>query len=163
MNRFCLERKGAAIITALRSRGAKWARRARARHRRPAAAAKHEYASGKRIFGQRVLAESRQRIDALASVHRLNRHQHAHLRRDLDQESISHSARLIPATSAVAAPLSSIRSLPRGLSSSSTHSRPSGPCAPISSTKSGATHFFVFPPLFPSAASATRLSRLNSR
>jgi hypothetical protein len=59
----------------------------------PAAAAKHEHASGKRVLGELLPAQARQRIDALSSVHGLDGHQHAHLRGDLNHRSESRQAR----------------------------------------------------------------------
>src|ERR1017187_7739917 len=54
------------------------------------------------------------------AVHRLHRHQDAHLRGNLDHASPSHNARLSATNSAVATPLSSIFIRPRGPSNSTT-------------------------------------------
>ena len=51
-----------------------------------AATPEHEHAARKRIFGEFVLAKPRQRVNAFASIDRLDGDQHAHLRRDLGQE-----------------------------------------------------------------------------
>jgi hypothetical protein len=40
-----------------------------------------------------ALADANQGIDSLASIDRLNRHQYAHLRRDVDHRSASRHAR----------------------------------------------------------------------
>ena len=50
-----------------------------------AATAEHKQAAGKRIGLQFLLTQLRQRIDALASIDGLDRHQNPHLRRNLDQ------------------------------------------------------------------------------
>src|SRR5205807_9142589 len=61
--------------------------------RGPAAAPKHEYATRKRILGEFLLAEPRERINALSSIDRLDGHQHAHLSGDLNHLSASRQAR----------------------------------------------------------------------
>ncbi len=106
--------------------------------RGPAAASKHEHTSGEGIFGEFLLAQPRQRINALAAVHRLNRHQHAHLRRDLDHPWVSRQARSKPVQSGGTAAFHWIRILPPpGDSNSMTHSGNTAAPAPISSTNAG--------------------------
>src|SRR5262245_10590403 len=61
--------------------------------RRPPTAPKNKHAARKRIFGELVLAQAGERIDAFASVYWLNSDQHTHLRRDLNHLSASRQAR----------------------------------------------------------------------
>src|ERR1700690_989989 len=77
-----------------------------------AAAAKDKQAARKRIGRQFLPAELRQRIYTLSSIDGFNRDQDAQLGRDLDQATVSHSARLSTAKSEVEAPFNWIRSLP---------------------------------------------------
>src|SRR5580658_569579 len=56
-------------------------------------ASEDEHEPGKRIFRQLLLTEPCQRIDPLASVRRLDRHQYPHLRGDLDHPATSRHAR----------------------------------------------------------------------
>src|ERR1017187_6069526 len=61
--------------------------------RAPAAASEHEHTPGKRVFGEFLLAQPRERIDALASIDGFDRHQHPHLGGDLDHLSALRQAR----------------------------------------------------------------------
>src|SRR5665213_2799620 len=58
-------------------------------NRRSTATSKNKNAAGKRIFRELFLAYPSQGINALTPVNRLDRHQHAHLRRDMDHRSAS--------------------------------------------------------------------------
>src|SRR2546422_48329 len=91
-------------------------------NRRAPPAAENEQPAGERIGFKLLLTQPRQRIDALAAIHRFQRHQDAHLRRDLDHASPSHNARLSATNSAVAIPLICILIRPRGPSNSTRHS-----------------------------------------
>ena len=62
-----------------------------------------KHAAGKGIGLKFLLAQTGERIDALPSVHRLDRYQDAHLRRDLNHAG-SHNTRLSPARSGAVAP-----------------------------------------------------------
>src|SRR5450631_3561537 len=62
-------------------------------NRRSTATSKNKNAAGKRIFRKLFLAYPSQGINALTPVNRLDRHQHAHLRRDMDHRSDSRQAR----------------------------------------------------------------------
>src|SRR5271169_63150 len=106
--------------------------------RRPAAAPEHEYAPGKRIFLKLVLAKPGERIDSLSSVHRFDRHQYAHLRRDLNHLSASRQARsrLVQSGGAVVFHWMRIL-LPPEDSTSITHSSRVAGCGAISSTNAG--------------------------
>src|ERR1039457_1883476 len=110
--------------------------------RRPAAAPKHEHTSGKRILRQFLLAESRQRVDALSSIDRLDGHEHAHLRRDLNHLSASRQARSRLIQSGGAAAFHWMRTLPPLKDSNSmTHSPCVEACGAISSTNAGLLAF----------------------
>src|SRR6266700_1798902 len=96
----------------------------------------------KGVFCQLLLAELRQGIDTLTSIHRLDRHQHAHLRRDLDHRSALRQARSNAAQSGGVGVLQWIRSLaPRADSNSITYSSILSPATPISSTNLGCVFF----------------------
>src|ERR1700730_16143917 len=104
--------------------------------RRPAPAAEDKYAAGERICGQLLLAQPRQRIDALSSVYGLDRDQDAHLRRELNHRVGSQNTRLSPLRSGAVVPFHWMRILPRGPSNSIRHSdRPTG--GAISSRNAG--------------------------
>src|SRR5574341_218249 len=115
--------------------------------------------SGKGIGTQLLPAELRQSIHALAAVDRLDRDQDAELRRDLNHEAGSSSARLSSARSAALAPLQWIRILPWRPSSSMVHS--SGPVGrgATSSTKAGGMALSTLTP----AATIRRFSLPPSR
>jgi len=95
------------ILTSARSRAATSARHGRATRRQPVSlaviteqsnrcsspASEDKNTTGKRIFREVLLANANQRIYPFAPVNRLNRHQHAHLRRDMDHRSASRQAR----------------------------------------------------------------------
>src|ERR1035437_3738500 len=89
--------------------------------RDPPTAPEYKQASREGICLKRVLAQPGERVDALPAIDRLDRHQDAHLRCDLDHAD-SHSVRLSPARSGTAAPFHWMRILPRGPSNSMTHS-----------------------------------------
>src|SRR6266511_968507 len=110
--------------------------------RGPAAAPKHEHTSGEGVFGELLLAQPRQRINALAAVHGFNRHQHAHLRGDLDHPWISCQARSTLAQSGGTAAFHWTRILPPPADSNSiTHSGKLAVPLPISSTNAGLLSF----------------------
>jgi hypothetical protein len=67
------------------------------------------------------LTQSGERVDALPAIDRLDRHQDAHLRGDLNHAD-SHKLRLNPARSGGVTPFHWTRILPRGPSNSMTHS-----------------------------------------
>src|ERR1017187_3081568 len=73
-------------------------------NRRSTATSKNKNAAGKRIFRELFLAYPSQGINALTPVNRLDRHQHAHLRRDMDHRSDSRQARSSIAQSGVEEP-----------------------------------------------------------
>src|SRR5450755_31597 len=104
-------------------------------NRSPPAAAKHEHASGKWIFGEFPLAKPRQGVNALATIDGLDGHQHAHLCGDLDHPSASRQARSKPAQSSGAAAFQWMRILPQPADSNSmTQSSSVAACGAISST-----------------------------
>src|ERR1035437_5584932 len=73
-------------------------------NRRSTATSKNKNAAGKRIFRELFLAYPSQGINALTAVDRLDRHQHAHLRRDMNHRSASRQARRRLAQSGVEEP-----------------------------------------------------------
>src|SRR5207245_340833 len=87
-----------------------------------APAAEDKQAARKGIGIQFLAAKLSQGINALPAVDRLDRHQYAHLWRDLDQDATSHNARLSPARSDAEAPFNWIRTVPRRPYSSIVHS-----------------------------------------
>src|SRR5262249_19679791 len=104
----------------------------------PAATANHEYTSGEWIFGELLLTQPRQRIYPFSAVYRLDRHQHAHLRRDLNHPWVSCQARSKPVQSSGTAAFHWMRILPPPRDSNSmTHSGKAAPPSPISSTNAG--------------------------
>jgi len=110
--------------------------------RGPAAAAKHEHTPGKRILGEFLLAESRQRIDALSSIDCLDGHQHAHLRRDLNHPSVSRHACSKVVQSGGAAAFHWMRILlPPGDSNSIAHSSSGARDGATNSTNAGLVAF----------------------
>ena len=106
--------------------------------RRPAAAPEYKYTTGERIFRQFVLAQSHQRIDPFAPIHRLDGNQHTHLRRDLDHRSPSRQARNRFVQFGGVLDLHRTRILPPCADSNSmTHSSISAGCGLTSSTNAG--------------------------
>src|SRR5271167_2970402 len=103
------------ILTAVRSRAATSARRGLATHlrpprepsfgkallrkpislaviaeqpnRRPSSAPENENTATDWVFTELVMANANKTINALASIHRFDRHQHAHLRRNMNHRS----------------------------------------------------------------------------
>src|ERR1700674_5588332 len=110
--------------------------------RGPARAPTHEHAARKRILGEFLLAEPRERINALSSIDRLDGHQHAHLSGDLNHLSASRQARTRFAQSGGVAVFHWIRILlPPEDSKSITHSSSCARSGPISSTNAGLVAF----------------------
>src|ERR1022692_2980551 len=110
--------------------------------RAPAAAPEHEHTPGKRILSEFLLAEPRQRINALASINGFDRHQHPHLGGDLDHLSAFRQARSRLVQSGGAAVFHWIRILlPPEDSNSITHSSSCAWSGAISSTNAGLVAF----------------------
>src|SRR5271157_4162205 len=86
-----------------------------------ASAAEHKQASRERVLLQLLLAQSGKRVDALAAIHGLDRHQNPHLRCDLNH-GVCQNARLSPARSGAVVPFHWMRTLPRRPSNSIRHS-----------------------------------------
>jgi hypothetical protein len=80
----------------------------------------------------------RQRVDAFSTIDGFDRHQNAELRRDLDQEIISHNPRLKVASSAIV-PFHSTRIVPRCPSNSMMHVGTLAVGGASSSTNAGIT------------------------
>src|SRR5271166_4477944 len=113
--------------------------------RRPSPAPEHKQTTRERIRLQFLLAQSGKRVDALSSIHGFDRHQDAHLRRNLDHAR-SHNYRLSPARSGAVVPFHWIRILlPAEDSNSITHfpTVAVAGCAEISSTNAGAAVFAI--------------------
>src|SRR5208283_6069721 len=105
--------------------------------RRPPPTAEDKQTTRERIGLQFLLAQLGERIDALSSIHGFDRHQNAHLGRDLDHSLPSHTIRLSPTNSAIAMPLIWIRILRPAPSNSTTHSGMWTAGGAISSTNAG--------------------------
>src|SRR5271157_4518272 len=105
-------------------------------------AAKHKQTTRERIRLLFLLAQSGQRVDALSSIHGFDRHQDAHLRRNLDHAR-SHNARLSPARSGAVVPFHWIRILPCRPSNSMRHSDRPPVWGATSSTNAGAAVFAI--------------------
>src|ERR1700683_3930038 len=98
-------------------------------------AAEHEQVTRKWIDVQLLPAQLGQRVDTLAEVDRLHRHQNPHLRRDLNHPSVSRQARSRPAQSGGADAFHWMRIFaPREDSNSMTHSSTAAGGGVISST-----------------------------
>src|SRR5271165_4246815 len=110
--------------------------------RRSPPAAKPKQTTRERIRLQFLLAQLGQRVDALSSIDRFDRHQDAHLRRNLDHAR-SHNARLSPARSGAVVPFHWIRILPCGPSNSMRHSDRPPVWGATSSTNAGAAAAFA--------------------
>src|ERR1035438_9131674 len=73
-------------------------------NRRSSSAQKNENTAGDWVLRELLLANPYETVNALASVDRFDRHQHAHLRRDMDHRSASRHARSRLAQSGAAKP-----------------------------------------------------------
>src|ERR1039457_6110226 len=108
----------------------------------PASASEHERTPGKRVFGEFLLAQPRERIDALASIDGFDRHQHPHLGGDLDHLSALRQARSRFVQSGGAVVFHWIRILlPLEDSNSITHSSSGARSGVTSSTNTGLVAF----------------------
>src|ERR1019366_3067455 len=116
-------------------------------HLKHNAAKRQRYALNHKTTRERIrlqffLAQLRQRVDALSSIDRFDRHQDAHLGRDLDH-ACSHNARLSPARSGAVVPFHWIRILPCGPSNSMRHSDGPPVWGATNSTNAGAAVFAI--------------------
>lgn len=73
--------------------------------RRGTSVSKHEQRTAKRVLTKDLFTESREPIDSSAEIRGLNGDENAHLRRDLDRDSVSRKLQVSAARSGVSTPL----------------------------------------------------------